>query len=88
MGWEDGHLRNAFAHAHFSFDRETRKINFVDILPWINKTVYDESFTLQEFSQKLKMVAEVSHIFTDFIVLLRILDLIKHKWVGKPRKVR
>jgi len=86
MGWEDGHLRNSIAHARFSFDKETGKMNFVDILPWTNKTVYSESFSLQEFSQRMKMIAEVSHIFTDFIMLLRILDLIKHKWVGKPKK--
>lgn len=86
MGWEDGHLRNSIAHAHFSFDKETGKMNFVDIRPWTNETVYNEFFSLQEFSQRMKMIAEVSHIFTDFIMLLRILDLIKHKWVGKPKK--
>lgn len=84
--WDDGHLRNSIAHARFSFDKQTGKMNFIDIHPWSNKKVYDESFSIKDFSEKLRMIAEVSHIFTDFIMLLRILDLIKYKWVVKSKQ--
>lgn len=87
-GWEDGHLRNAIAHARFSFDKETGKMNFVDIIPGTNKIVYNKDFTFQEFAQRGKMVVVVAHIFTSFIMLIRILDLVKYKWVGKPQKAK
>jgi hypothetical protein len=79
-GWDDGHLRNAIAHAHFSFDEKTQTMTFSDFTPWDNKQVYEKSFTLDDFLQKAKMIADVAHIFTDFIILLRVWDIIKFKW--------
>lgn len=83
LGWDDGHLRNAIAHAHFIFDDKNKRMNFFDVFQLENKIVYNKSYSLEEFSQKAKMIGEVTHIFIDYIFLLRILDLIKHKWVHK-----
>jgi hypothetical protein len=83
LGWEDGHLRNAIAHAHFKFDENENKISLFDIDPWQNRRTYEKSFSFGDFIQKARMIGEVTHIFIDYIVLLRIMDLIKHKWLRK-----
>ena len=81
LGWEDGHLRNAIAHAHFTFNEKDKRMNFFDI--YKNRRIYEESFSLEEFRQKAKMIGEVTHIFIDYIMLLRLLDLIRHKMIRK-----
>lgn len=88
LGWDNGHLRNAIAHAHFTFDEKEKRMNFVDTKPWNNKKVYEKSLSFEEFRRKGKMISEVTHIFIDYIMLIRLLDLIKHKWIGKRTNLK
>ncbi len=80
LAWDNGHLRNAIAHARFNFDIKTDKMSFSDFNLRKNKEVYNKSYNLQDFSKKILMIDIVYHIFSDFIILLRIFDNIKHKW--------
>jgi len=85
LGWDDGHLRNAIAHAHFKFDENEKRMSFFDIDPVENRKLYEKSLNFEEFTQKARMIGEVTHIFIDYIMLLRIMDLIKHKWLRKKQ---
>jgi hypothetical protein len=69
-----GHLRNSIAHSRFSYDISTQRMSFYDI---------SEGFRIRlSFMELVEIshgIREVSHIFTDYIHLLRIRDLIKSK---------
>jgi len=73
--YENGHLRNAIAHAHFEYDEITKKMLFIDY--YRGEETYKKELNLREFEDNLQTVFLIPDICTNMIMLLRILDVVR-----------
>jgi len=81
-GWNN-HIRNAIAHAHFTFDKETKCMIFVDINPTTGEEIYKETLPLNKFNEYVSAIDEVCNIFQLLLLLLRVFDLMINSWQKK-----
>lgn len=84
-GWADGRVRNAIAHSRFSYDDVTRKMRFRDLRTRY-QPAYDHSFTIYEFSDMCTKLDNLFHVTLNYLILIRVLDLVSNpnaKDVGK-----
>jgi len=68
----DGNLRNAIAHAGFTFDKATNKMSFEN--KWVGRD-WEAEYTLDEFIEVLHKITIIPDICADFILLLMIRDI-------------
>jgi len=73
--YEDGHLRNAIAHAHFEYDESENKMLFIDY--YRGEVTYRKELNLRDFEKNLQNIFIIPDICTNMIMLLRILDVVR-----------
>jgi len=74
LGYEDGHLRNAIAHAHLTYIESTEEMLFTD--RYRGQITYEKSLNLLDFYQCFQKIHNVIDICTIIILLLRISDIL------------
>ena len=71
--YKEGHLRNAIAHAHFSFDKNKGKMKFEN---WDKGVlIWDDEYTLEEFMWLRHKATLFTDLCLDVIFLLRFNDI-------------
>jgi len=85
-GWRNGHVRNSVSHSRFRYNDKPGEMRFIDINNRTRKITFDESFTLEQFSDLYFKLDDVWHILQNFLFMLRIIQLVLAPWVPDPGK--
>ena len=85
QGWKN-RVRNSIAHCRFRYDNKLEKMRFKDIDPKGKQPDYDESFTLEEFSELGTKISDVYLIIQNIWFMLRIRQLVLSPFVPNAGK--
>jgi hypothetical protein len=71
-GWEDGHLRNAIAHASIAYDETSQKMTFRD-----NRANYEKELTLPGFQSYGRKLRQIPFLLAYCLKALMVRDIIR-----------
>jgi len=74
LGWQEGHLRNCFAHMRITYDATNNTMRFVDVNASGVET-YNETWTYEQFVKFYNLANGVSLVFLHLTMILGARDM-------------